>query len=176
LTAPSTRHILPVEGGAAVHRLRVYVDNSVVSGTQDEEFAEDSRRFFEMVHEGAYTVLISEVVLRELERAPEGARRAFADLPRDGVEEVPVDKEVEELARAYVDAGVLGRRRIADAIHVAAATVARADLVLSWNFKHPVNLGRIRGFGAVNALNGYPQVEIGSPLEVAYADEDEEDV
>ena len=96
-----------------MRRPRVYVDNSVFSGTQDEEFAEESLRFFERVHEGAYAVLVSEAVLRELARAPEGARRVHADLPAGSVEEVPVDDEVNELAQAYIDAGVLGSRRIA---------------------------------------------------------------
>ncbi len=156
-----------------MRRPRVYVDNSVFSGTQDEEFAEESLRFFERVREGAYTVLVSETVLRELARAPEGARRVHADLPAGSVEEVPVDDEVMELAQAYIDAGVLGSRRIADATHVAAATVARADLILSWNFKHLVNYNRIRKFNGVDALKGFAQIEIRSPLEVGHVDEDE---
>jgi len=70
------------------------------------------------------------------------------------------------LAQAYIDAGILSSSRMADAIHVAAATVARADLILSWNFRHIVNYDRIRKFNGVNALNGYPPIEIYSPLEV----------
>ncbi len=154
-----------------MHRIRVHVDNSVFSGTQDEEFAVESRRFFERVHEGVYAVLVSEAVLRELERAPEGARRVHADLPAGSVAEVPVDDEVNEPAQAYIDTGVLGSRRIADATHVAAATVARADLILSWNFRHLVNYNRIRKFNGVNALQGFAQIEIRSPLEVDCGDE-----
>ena len=68
----------------------------------------------------------------------------------------------------------MGSRRIADATHVAAATVARADLILSWNFKHLVNYNRIRKFNGVNALKGFAQIEIRSPLEVSYGDEGED--
>lgn len=53
-----------------------------------------------------------------------------------------------------------------DAFHVAIASVARADAVVSWNFKHLVQLQRIRAFHAVNVLRGYPLIEIRSPLEV----------
>ena len=61
-----------------------------------------------------------------------------------------------------------------DKSHVAAATVARADLILSWNFKHIVNYDRIHKYNGVNALNGYKAIEIHSPLELVYGDEDED--
>jgi hypothetical protein len=44
---------------------------------------------------------------------------------------------------AYVAGGVLGKTSRSDAIHVATATVAEADLIVSWNFKHIVNYNRI---------------------------------
>ncbi len=75
------------------------------------------------------------------------------------------------MAQAYVDAEVLGEASFADAIHVAAATVARADVIVIWNFKHIVNYNRIRKFNGVNALEGYTQIDIRSPLEME--DEDE---
>ena len=61
-----------------------------------------------------------------------------------------------------------------DARHVAAATVARADLLLSWNFKHFVNYERIQKFNGVNILRGYTAVDIRSPLELGDANEDED--
>ena len=59
---------------------------------------------------------------------------------------------------------------IADALHVAAASAAGADLILSWNFRHIVNFDRIHKYNGVNALKGYPPIEIHSPLEMS--DED----
>ena len=87
---------------------------------------------------------------------------------------VPVSPDAEKLADAYVAAGVLGKASRADGLHVAAATVAGADLIVSWNFKHIVNYNRIRRYNAVNALNGYRSLEIRSPAEVAYDDENED--
>ena len=154
-----------------MHRMLVYTDCSVFGGTEDDDFAEASRRFFGLVHKGRYLVLVSQLVLDEVERAPEEVRVVLAGLPPESVLEVPFDGEVTELAQAYVDAGVLGNRHLADALHVAAATVARADLILSWNFRHLVNFDRVRRFNGVNALNGYQPIEIRSPLEVGYAEE-----
>ena len=49
----------------------------------------------------------------------------------------------------------------------AMATLARVDVLVSWNFKHMVNLQRIRGFSGVNLIRGYGTLEIRSPKEVA---------
>ena len=75
--------------------------------------------------------------------------------------------EMVRLGQAYVAARVVGRTARVDALHVATASVVRADVLVSWNFKHIVQLARIRGFHAVNLRLGYPLVEIRSPLEVA---------
>jgi len=68
----------------------------------------------------------------------------------------------------------LGQASRDDAVHVATATSAGADLVLSWNFKHIVNYDRIHKYNAINLLNGYQQIEIRSPLEMTYEDENED--
>ena len=157
---------------------RVYVDTSVFGGTQDDEFREPSRRFFEMVRRGAYVVVISRVALDELADAPVGVQEVLRALPEDCVDTVSpeAEEEARELAEAYISAGALGRSNEDDALHVATATVARADLVVSWNFRHIVNYRRIAMFNGVNVLNGYPEIKIHSPLEVVHGDEGEEGV
>jgi hypothetical protein len=49
---------------------------------------------------------------------------------------------------------------------VAVATVARVDALVSWNFKHPVNLKTRRAIHATNLRLGYPLIDIVSPEEV----------
>lgn len=75
--------------------------------------------------------------------------------------------EAERLAEAYMNAEVVPAASRIDALHVALASVARADLVVSWNFKHMVQLRRIHAFHAVNLVHGYPLIDIRSPLEVS---------
>jgi hypothetical protein len=91
------------------------------------------------------------------------------------VEEVSISDEVEDLADQYLATAVLVPAWRGDALHVAAATVAGADLILSWNFKHIVNFKRIQGFNSVNVRNGYRSMTILSPREVL-DDAQEEDV
>ena len=151
--------------------LRIYIDTSVYGGLHDEEFAAPTKAFFEAIKDQGCVILASQVTIDELDGAPEAVRSSFQEWMAGTYVEVPITSDVEELAQAYVDAEVLGEASFADAIHVAAATVARADVIVSWNFKHIVNYNRIRKFNGVNALKGYTQIDIRSPLEME--DEDE---
>ena len=151
-----------------MRRIRVYLDTSVFGGVHDEEFSSPTRRFFQLAKEGRYAILVSYVTYDELGGAPDDVRQVLEDMPRGVIEEVPIDTECRELANAYVAAGALSATMENDALHVAAATVANADVLLSWNFKHIVNFDRIRKFNGVNVMNGYNQIQIRSPLEMEY--------
>ena len=154
--------------------VRVYVDTSVFGGTQDEEFSESSRRFFQRVHDGEFSVLISQVSLDELALAPEAVKAVLGNLSEQQVQRIAITDEIKVLADAYFAAGALGKTNADDALHVAAATVARADVIVSWNFKHIVNFQRIRRVNGVNLASGYPMLDIRSPLEMDYGDQDED--
>jgi len=155
-----------------MRKIRVYVDTSVFGGTQDEEFAEVSQRFFQRVSNGDFIILLSTETLRELVKAPESVRAVWHQLPPESVEETIINEEIAELAQAYIRANVLGAGSQADALQVASATVAGADLILSWNFRHIVNYDRIRGFNGVNVANGYRPMTILSPKEVGSYEEE----
>ena len=156
--------------------IRVYVDNSVFGGAHDAEFQIETRRFFDQVRQGLFVVIVSDLVMQELAPAPEPVRQVLASLPGDAVVEVSTEAEAQALANAYVQAGVLGAASHTDALHVALATVAGVDLLLSWNFRHIVNFNRIRGFNSVNVRLGYRTLTILSPLEVGYENTIEEEV
>lgn len=154
-----------------MRKTRVYVDTSVFGGTQDNEFRVASKKFFEMVKRGEFHVLFSDAVLVELINAPPAIKEILGGLSSDLLELVTIDEEVDELTDQYIKAGVLGPASYYDAQHVATATVARADLILSWNFRHIVNFNRIKGFNSVNIRLGYHAMTIMSPREVI-CDED----
>jgi len=155
-----------------VRKIRVYMDTSVFGGIQDEQFSDVSSRFFDRVHHGEYIILVSAETLAELARSPEAVQSVWQELPPEQVEEVPLDAEVRELATEYIRANVLPEASLSDALHVAAATVAGADLILSWNFRHIVNFARIRGFNSVNVRLGYRAMTILCPMEVVYEGEE----
>ena len=147
-------------------RLRVYADTSVFGGCLDDEFADDSKVFFDEVKSGRFTLVVSSVTLRELLDAPEDVRRILASLPPDNVENFPDCPETVELRDAYIEAGVVGPGSREDAEHVAAASIADVDMIVSWNFKHIVHFEKISGYHGVNLIRGYKPVNIYSPKEV----------
>jgi predicted nucleic acid-binding protein len=145
---------------------RVYVDTSVIGGCFDKEFAKESLALVQAAREGRIILLLSDLLVDELAKARPEIQNALSDLLPNAYEEVSGGEESERLRDAYLKAGVVGPRHAADAEHIALATVSRADLLVSWNFKHIVHWDKIRGFNAVNLQEGYPPIEIRSPQEV----------
>lgn len=147
-------------------RFRIYADTSVLGGCEDEEFAEHSVRLLESFVQGERVLVLSSLTVQELVAAPAEVRRRLASVPEAHIETLQLDAEARELAEAYLAAGVLTANMRADAQHIAIATVARVDVLVSWNFKHIVNLRRIHGYNSVNLRLGYPMIEIRTPREV----------
>ena len=155
-----------------MRKMLYYVDTSVIGGLEDQEFAKDSMALWQEFQVGKHKLVLSTHTLRELRQAPEAVRRHVANMPAENVILLDDSQEADDLARLFLLRGVLGPGSQADAQHVALAVVGRVDAVVSWNFKHIVNLGRIRLFNAVNLELGYGTMEIRSPKEVlAYEDE-----
>ena len=112
-------------------------------------------------------LVLSELVLRELDAAPLAVRDIVTAIPTAHIEIIRLSPEAEALARQYLADGILTINMFADAQHIAMATVARVDVLVSWNFRHVVNLARIQRVHRVNIQHGYPAIEIRSPREVA---------
>lgn len=88
------------------------------------------------------------------------------------LEVVEITPAILELRDAYLAARIVSQRSSDDATHVAAATVARADAIVSWNFQHIVRLDRMRAYNQVNLTNGYGLLSIVSPQEVRLDEEE----
>jgi hypothetical protein len=149
-------------------RLRVYADTSVFGGCFDDEFEEESRAFFREVAEGRFVLVVSDAIVRELDEAPEDVQRVLSDLPAEHIEHVPDSAEICQLREAYLQAGIVGPASRKDAEHIAAATVAEVDVVVSWNFRHIVHLDKIRHYEAANLVLGYKPLRIHSPKEIIH--------
>jgi predicted nucleic acid-binding protein len=132
----------------------------------------DSLRLINWARRRELTLLISEITLRELEAAPSEVKEILIGLPLDCWEFVPLTTEILALRDAYIRAGVVAPQWLNDAAHVAAATVARADAIVSWNFKHIVRLEKIRGYNKVNESLGYGALTIITPREVRLDEQD----
>jgi predicted nucleic acid-binding protein len=151
---------------------RLYFDTSVFGGVFDEEFEEASILLFEKVKLGQIICVYSTLSETEIKNAPQHVKDFFNELPKDKMQFVEVTEEAFELAQKYLDEKVVGKTSADDCRHIATATLNKVDYLVSWNFKHIVNVFRIRGYNSVNLKNGYSQLDIRSPKEIVNNEDD----
>ena len=144
---------------------RVYIDTSVFGGYFDEEFSEHTIPLFKRLNEGEFIILYSNVTEEELERAPEKVKTLVKELKAENTEFLETNDEAVDLATEFITEKVVGQTSFPDCLHIALATINKADFLISWNFKHILNVERIRGYNSINIKNGYKQLEIRSPRE-----------
>lgn len=152
-------------------KLRIYTDTSVIGGCRDAQFAADSLRLIELARQGSVILLVSALLIDELENAPPAVQNVLPALPETAVEVIPMSTEITQLRDAYLKAAIVGPKWRDDATHVAIASVARADAIVLWNFKHIVHLGKIRRYNQVNRELGYPDLVIVTPTIVTHENE-----
>jgi len=87
------------------------------------------------------------------------------------MENVFLVNEAETLASHYIENGVVNAKHIADAQHIAIASIERVDILVSWNFRQIVRLDYIRAYNSINLRLGYPILEIRGPREIIYEKE-----
>lgn len=145
---------------------RLYFDTSVFGGVYDDEFNEITILLFDKVKSGDVICVYSDLSLAELNNAPQKVKDFFQALPKQNMEFVQITQEAFELAEQYLQEKVVGKTSADDCRHIATATINKVDYLVSWNFKHIVNVFRIRGYNSVNLKNGYIQLDIRSPREI----------
>ena len=150
---------------------RVYADTSVIGGCFDEEFAPWSNGLMKDFRLNNFKPVVSELVSAEIEDAPEYVRAKYAELLELNPDILEITEEVLALAETYQQRNILTPKFYDDGVHIAVASVAEVDVLVSWNFKHIVHLDKIRMFNAVNLEFGYKQLQIYSPREVTNYEE-----
>ena len=144
---------------------RIYIDTSIVGGFFDTEFEKETKMLFQRLENKEVIFVLSDVLKRELLKAPPIVRELLQQYEDVCFEHVDLTKEAEYLANCYIAEKVIGLASIDDCQHIAIATINKVDVLASWNFKHIVNLSRIKGYNSVNMKMGYITLEIRNPKE-----------
>ena len=146
--------------------IHVYTDTSVVGGCFDKEFKEYSLALFEEFKTGAKKLILSDLVKMELELASDQVNKKVDEVPGRFKVEIKSTVKAATLAATYIAQGALSNKCYNDALHIALATLHNADVLASWNFKHIVNLDRIKLYNSINLQMGYRSIEIRTPREI----------
>lgn len=145
--------------------LKIYLDTSVIGGCFDDEFRTESNEIFKMIKLGIYDPVISTITINGLINAPKQVNELLATI-EENLLLLEVNDEVIKLSSEYLKENIITEKFKEDALHIALATVYNIDVLITWNFKHIVNLNKIKLFNAVNLRQGYKELEIRSPKEL----------
>lgn len=151
---------------------RVYIDTSVIGGCFDSEFEQWSNQLMLDFELGRLKPVVSDVVAAEVYEGFERIQEQYQKLLTWNTEVLSVTSEVIDLADAYQKQGILTSKYYEDGLHIALATIAEVDVLVSWNFKHIVQFFKIRQFNAMNLSLGYKTIQIFSPREVSTNEEE----
>ena len=150
-------------------KLRIYLDTSVIGGCFDKEFESESNQIVKNVNLGIYEGVISDITVNELIEAPDFVKKLFLDLS-ENLTILELSDDVVNLSNEYLINKVVTEKFKEDALHIAFATIYNIDVLVSWNFKHIVNLNKIKQFNSINISQGYHILEIRSPKELVYGE------
>ena len=150
-----------------MRKLKVYLDTSVISHLLQEDVPEkmsDTRKLWEMFKDEKYDVYLSAVTLREIQNCPEPKKTQLVDyLNQIQFTMLEITENVTAVANKMIKMGILSKKSFDDCQHLGVAIVNECDCIISWNFKHIVNVRTIRGVRAITNLEGYRMIEIWNP-------------
>ena len=150
-----------------MRKLRIYLDTSVISHLEQEdvlEKMEQTRKVWEILKTGKYEVVISDMVLAEINECKEPKRNILNSyLAEINYERVPITQETEEIANEIIDDGILNSKSFDDCLHIASAILSDCNIILSWNFKHMVNVNTINGIRRITFAKRYDNIDIYAP-------------
>ena len=146
---------------------RIYLDTSVISYLNREDAPDkmnDTLKLWKDIKSDLYEVFISDITIEEIMRCSEPKRSLLLDY-MNMIEQkiITVDDEINAIARQFIDNHILKAKNIDDCRHIACAIVSECDYMVSWNFKHIVNVKTIKGMKIVSAITGYGEVAIYTP-------------
>ena len=158
-----------------MNKLKVYLDTSVISYLMQEDVPEkmsETLKLWDMFKVGKYDVYLSTVTLQEIDNCPEPKRtELFKHLEEIDYTPIEITEDMSEVAQQLIDMGILTQKSYDDCQHIASAVIYGCDCIISWNFKHIVNIKTIRGVRAITNLKGYKPIEILNPTVLLESEE-----
>lgn len=150
-----------------MRKLRVYLDTSVISHLEQEdvpEKMEQTRKVWEILQTGKYEVVISDLVLAEINECKEPKKTLLKEyLAQINYERVEITEESEEIANEIINQGILNPKSFDDCLHIASAILNDCNIIVSWNFKHMVNVDTINGVRRITFAKRYNNIDIYAP-------------
>ena len=150
-------------------KLKIYLDTSAIGYldeiTSPNEMSE-MQQLWEFIKRGEYDVNISPVVTDELMAINNTEKRdvLLNYLKQIEYDIIDITDEVHAIAKSITENGVLSDKHYNDCLHIACAVANGCDCLVSFNFKHLVNIKTIKRARAISNLRGYGNIDIVSAV------------
>ncbi len=157
-------------------KLSIYLDTSVINFLYADDAPEKrdaTKDFFQRyVSKGVYNIYISPIVIDEINKTKDDIQKSklLGVITDYGLPIIDISShfdEIQHLADAYIEQGIVPSEKVEDALHIAISTVYEMDVLLSWNYQHLANLNKERKIISMNIQQGYLKtIRLTTPLEV----------
>lgn len=134
-------------------------ENPLIAGEQQ------ATRYWWDARRSLFLCITSEEVLAEAARG-DSVRTRLRLKALEGMPLVTVSAEAESLAAELLKTGALPVRARSDALHLAVASVVKADYLLTWNCRHLANAQILRRLEKEAELRGWNLPTVCTPLEL----------
>ena len=150
-----------------MRKLKIYLDTSVISHLHQLDAPDkmnDTLALWEEIKSGTYEAVISDLTVREVMKCHEPKQSILFDyLSKITFESFDITGGIDDLAEEIVRRRILTAKSLDDCTHIAAAILNNCDIIVSWNFKHLVNVRTIDGIREIVVSNRYKPIDIYSP-------------
>ncbi len=150
-----------------MRKLKIYLDTSVISyldQSDSQEKMEQTRKLWKILQIGKYDVVISDLVLIEINECKEPKRSILKEyLAQINYKRANITEETEEIANEIIKEGILNPKSFDDCLHIASAIISDCNIIISWNFKHMVNVDTINGVRKITFAKRYNNIDIYAP-------------
>lgn len=149
-------------------KLKVYLDTSVISYLKQDDAPEKTGitlNLWEKFKTGIYDIYLSDVTITEINKCNK-EKLAFCNnkLSEIKYNNLEITDEVFDLVDEIIEIGILTEKSVEDCQHIAVAVLNECDVIISWNFKHLVNIKTIQGVRRITQLKGFKDIEIINPI------------
>lgn len=146
---------------------KIYLDTSIISHLDAPDAPDkmrDTLKLWDYINDGKYAIVLSNVTIDEINECAEPKRTYMLNLIKKvKYSYIDENEQCKILVNEYLKYGVLSEKSINDLRHVSLAVILNCDYILSWNFKHLVNIRTIDKIQGINKLIGYKDINIIPP-------------
>ena len=148
-------------------KYKVYLDTSVISHLYQLDAPEkmaETKVLWEKFKNDEFDIYLSDVTLEEVNACREDKKEILSKyLNEIKFTKLELNDDAFDIADKIIEMGILKNKSRDDANHIGIAVVNDCDYIISWNFKHMVNVKTVNGVRAITNLSGYKSIDLVAP-------------